>query len=238
MARPVRRGQAGAVRWPGVQKAAQASPKSTATKSASPRTRADRMNLDSDQGGKSPVTPVRNAVAPDRMDISPLRAIPRPTTPTPTSRKTKGGKEKQVGPIRDSPNNPFLGTSPRTPAPRASLAEKPTVTYVFRGVKAVFKNPAYGIPEPVPGDPSTLSPQHPNFSPDLLTAPKLLWPSASVESDEEEDSPRAKRYKIRSLQLSPEAGTSSGRSAPKKKRRLNKDDDVFKVQKSSEAMVL
>jgi len=197
----------------------------TADVSISPRPGdgVDKMNLDSDQGGKSPVTPVRNAnvAPPDRMDISPLRVLPRPTTPTPASRKAKGGKGKQSGAIRDSPVNPFLGSSPRTPAPRESVMEKPTITYVFRGVKAVFRNPAYGIPEPVPGDPSTLPPHHPDFSPDLITAPKLLWPPTPAESDDEDDVPKSK---VRPL---PAAGPSTGRAAPRKRRRLNKDEDIF-----------
>ncbi|KAG8874099.1 hypothetical protein FRB97_006165 [Tulasnella sp. 331] len=204
-------------------------------------TQVDKMNLDS---GGSPVTPKKATPRRrDGMDISPARLPPRPTTPTPSWRMSKNGKGKcTAGPVRDSPNNPFLRSSPRIKAPKESILEKPTVTYVFRGVKVVYANPAYNVPAPVEGDASTLPPQHPDFSPDLLTAPKLLW-SAGSDDDEDEDAAIASQMPPLKFQAAPQAGASSPvRSRPATKRRrltAEKDEDVFGgVQKGPNAILL
>lgn len=112
-----------------------------------------------------------------------------------------------------------------------------------RGVKVVYANPAHGVPAPVEGDASTLPPQHPDFSPDLLTAPKLLW-SATPKDDEDEDAAVASKMPPLTFHAAPQAGASSPvRSRPADKRRkltTEKDDDVFGggVQKGPNAMML
>ncbi|KAG9011348.1 hypothetical protein FRB94_008632 [Tulasnella sp. JGI-2019a] len=209
------------------------------------RQQVDKMKMDSNG---SPVTPGKSANASeDRMNISPARLPPRPTTPTPTWRMSKAAEERSAGPVRDSPNNPFLGSSPRIQAPKESVLEKPTVTYVFRGVKVVYQNPAHNIPTPQDGDPSTLPPQHPDFSPDLFTAPKLLWSSApSAESDDDEDAAITSTMAPLKFRTAPQAGGSSPvRSSRQtnKRRRLTapseKEEDVFGgIQRTPEAMAL
>ncbi|KAF9511976.1 hypothetical protein BS47DRAFT_1346141 [Hydnum rufescens UP504] len=115
---------------------------------------------------------------------------PRPTTPirspvTPSPTRKRENKRGHPGPIRDSPNNPFLSSSPRRPRPNklGKLEERETIDYVFRGVKTTFANP-YAKKPLAPGevDPSTLDPRHPDYSPDPTVVPKLLWPS-SARSD-------------------------------------------------------
>ncbi|KAF8338271.1 uncharacterized protein EI90DRAFT_2567985 [Cantharellus anzutake] len=102
-----------------------------------------------------------------------------PVTP-PLTRK-RANKTSHPGPIRDSPNNPFLSTSPRYP--RATglppLEERETIDFVFRGAKTSFPNPFKKRPlAPGEVDPSTLDPADLNFSPDTVIQPKLLWPSS------------------------------------------------------------
>lgn len=145
------------------------------------------------------------------MSPPPSRRQPRtsatlaaPVTPprkTPARKaKTKDGKDpvsKKLFPERDSPNNPFLlgngdnspdtlppgsvSPGPRTPEP---YVEKPTITYVFRGVKAIVDNPLYDpshkgrVPSPAPDSPSQLPVDHPDYSPTPYCAPKLLFPEA------------------------------------------------------------
>ncbi|KAH9855705.1 hypothetical protein C2E23DRAFT_857833 [Lenzites betulinus] len=116
--------------------------------------------------------------------------VPRPVTPPPQPRKQPG----KVLPERDSPNNPFLlgdssgGLSPRdgpsTLEPRTPKkhVEKPTATYVFRGVRVDLANPHYRSP----GDPeiaeaeerAKLPVNHPDFSPGEACEPTLLFPQA------------------------------------------------------------
>jgi len=126
--------------------------------------------------------------------------VVEPVTPprkTP-ARKAKAGKDpvnKKLFPERDSPNNPFLvavgspeslppgstSPEPHTPEP---YVEKPTLTYVFRGVKAIVDNPLYNpshrgrVPSPAPGSPSLLPEDHPDFTPTEYCPPKLLFPEA------------------------------------------------------------
>ncbi|KDR66625.1 hypothetical protein GALMADRAFT_259146 [Galerina marginata CBS 339.88] len=106
--------------------------------------------------------------------------------------------------FRDSPDNPFLATpqhqlgddsdalSPtRSPTASASSAnpsphtpthqEKPTLTYVFRGVRRVYQNPLYNHAEDRPYSPppaSKLPLDHPDYSPAIHCTPKLLFADA------------------------------------------------------------
>ncbi|KAM5537241.1 hypothetical protein V8D89_009174 [Ganoderma adspersum] len=117
--------------------------------------------------------------------------VPRPATPPPPE-PTKEKEKGKALPERDSPNNPFLaddspvsaGASgdqsspePKTPQKRE---EKPTLTYVFRGVKMLVSNPHYTSEEAAAEieERSKLPVTHPDFSPSDAIAPKLLFPQA------------------------------------------------------------
>jgi len=121
--------------------------------------------------------------------------------------------------VRDSPNNPFLvdtplpGSpsdileleSPHTPSPM-DYTEKPTITYVFRGVKAEFTNPLYkpvsdSTVEPTTPPPHTLPLFDPDYSPDLRCPPRLLFKAA-----------RRLQGK-RGMRMRPERDTASGGEA-------------------------
>ncbi|KAI0827013.1 hypothetical protein BC628DRAFT_1338467 [Trametes gibbosa] len=118
---------------------------------------------------------------------------PRPATPPPAPQSRK--QKEKVLPERDSPNNPFLfGDSPgalppsdelSSPEPRTPKkhVEKPTVTYVFRGVRTVLANPHYRSPggstEVAEAEARAQLPaEHPDFSPSEACEPTLLFPQA------------------------------------------------------------
>ncbi|TBU55071.1 hypothetical protein BD310DRAFT_711797 [Dichomitus squalens] len=114
--------------------------------------------------------------------------VPRLATPPPEPVKEKG----KGFPERDSPNNPFLaddspGSVPASdvqssPEPRTPQkhVEKPTLTYVFRGVKMLVSNPHYTSEEAAAETEARaqLPVTHPDFSPSDTAAPKLLFPEA------------------------------------------------------------
>ncbi|KAG5641556.1 hypothetical protein DXG03_004783 [Asterophora parasitica] len=122
---------------------------------------------------------------------------PPPRTPEPNTRDTK---LRGIFPMRDSPNNPFLvspeaavadSASP-TPSPNAephtptALQERPTVTYVFRGVRGTFPNPLYDHEHGRPRSPSARSKlpiEHPEYSPAPHCPPKLLFPPSASRKD-------------------------------------------------------
>lgn len=96
--------------------------------SASPEgMQVDQVRLDSDEGEQgSPMQPS----TPKMRNISSLPTVPEPTTPTRrTTRSQTKGKGPQ--PVRDSPNNPFLGSLSLSDGPREPSEEKPTMTYVL-----------------------------------------------------------------------------------------------------------
>ncbi|KAG6895425.1 hypothetical protein C0992_001286 [Termitomyces sp. T32_za158] len=127
-----------------------------------------------------------------------------PVSPPPSNRKPvvvapvtpEYQRPKRSIPVRDSPNNPFLvspasvvedsasptpSLSPHTP----QYQEKPTVTYVFRGVRGTFPNPLYDHERNRPRSPSARSRlpfEHPDYSPDSHCAPKVLFPMATRKS--------------------------------------------------------
>lgn len=88
-----------------------------------------------------------------------------------------------------------------------------------RGVKAVFRNPNYGGPDVETQERHRLHPAHPEFSPDLMTAPKLLFPPAAENSgfDSDDDGPVTPRYNLRSP---PRMASSSPRGRATKRRRV------------------
>ncbi|KAG6841622.1 hypothetical protein C0991_009047 [Blastosporella zonata] len=124
-----------------------------------------------------------------------------PVSPPPSNRKAIVAAAAHVTPepprrskrnaaLRDSPNNPFLvspasvaedSASP-TPSPHTPQhQERPTVTYVFRGVRGTFPNPLYDHKRGRPRSPSACSQlpiEHPDYSPDTHCIPKLLFPAA------------------------------------------------------------
>ncbi|EMD33280.1 hypothetical protein CERSUDRAFT_117910 [Gelatoporia subvermispora B] len=115
---------------------------------------------------------------------------PRPATPPLNLRRSP--RRARHAPVRDSPDNPFLvsgspgsvaSATPQTPEPRTPVqhVERPTITYVFRGVKAVLPNPLYRPPGASPDEferRSRLPLDHPDYSPGPACPPKLLFPEA------------------------------------------------------------
>lgn len=132
----------------------------------------------------------------EKVDTEELVKEPIVEESLPELPSTPKGKGRSL-PVRDSPNNPFLDTEepsssvlgafsePRTPTIHA---EKPTITYVFRGVRAQFANPIYNLPPEV-HERASLPPSHPDFSPDPTCPPKLLFPKAAGRSSRRSASP-------------------------------------------------
>ncbi|KAG8933563.1 hypothetical protein FRC03_005972 [Tulasnella sp. 419] len=185
----------------------------------------DRMNLDSESDASPvlPTTPKMGRVFSHVQIPPPPQFLNGPTTPTRKSTRQKKASPNQ--PTRDSPNNPFLKPFTGKPPPKQQHSgEQPTMTYVFRGVKAVFRNPAYGLPEPVEGDPSTLPPEHPDFSPNLLTAPRLLFPPANIDDADSDVDLDADKYKIltrsKAAQQKRETSAPATPQRPSKKRKM------------------
>ncbi|EJD05450.1 uncharacterized protein FOMMEDRAFT_17748 [Fomitiporia mediterranea MF3/22] len=116
------------------------------------------------------------------VDKSDETEEPLPTVELPLPSTPKKGKARLVdSPVRDSPNNPFLDDSPPSvsgepaePRTTTTRPEKPTITYIFRGVRAEFANPMYNLPPEV-HERSLLPIEHPDFSPDPACPPKLLF---------------------------------------------------------------
>ncbi|KAJ7743549.1 hypothetical protein B0H14DRAFT_3897634 [Mycena olivaceomarginata] len=85
--------------------------------------------------------------------------------------------------LRDSPDNPFLA-SPLGPqdelvvneSPSDALQEeKPTMAFVFRGVRRSFPNPYYNPSRTSPNPNAQLPPEHPDFEPEERGVRKLLF---------------------------------------------------------------
>ncbi|KAF8696551.1 hypothetical protein RHS03_07823, partial [Rhizoctonia solani] len=133
-----------------------------------------------------PELPPRPVTPPPRLS-TPVFACPQ--TP-PRTKPQRSSRVFREGPLRDSPNNPFLVETLEPPAllrprPKRSatdFTEGPTVGYVFRGVPTVFANPYASQHPPSPtkdkDHPSFLPIEHPDFSPCELARPRLLFPEA------------------------------------------------------------
>ncbi|KAF4573194.1 hypothetical protein AB1N83_005880 [Pleurotus pulmonarius] len=131
-------------------------------------------------------TPVLASVA-----ESPHVDTPSTTSPPVTPDNKLKSKSRRFKPsVMDSPDNPFVdsgagsdGDEQESPdfELRTPPAERPTLTYVFRGVKTRFLNPLYDHVNnrPLPPDPDSLLPvEHPDYTGDLTCPPKLLFPQA------------------------------------------------------------
>ncbi|EDR10237.1 uncharacterized protein LACBIDRAFT_293531 [Laccaria bicolor S238N-H82] len=127
---------------------------------------------------------------------TPLRTSPRfaraPSTASPPVTPKRKSQRRTTSVLRDSPQNPFLASpldavpesdSEESPnqSPKTPYQEKPTVAYVFRGMRREFHNPLYNPITNRPISPprgSKLPVEHPAFSPDPSCPPKLLFPEA------------------------------------------------------------
>ncbi|KAJ3571126.1 hypothetical protein NP233_g3963 [Leucocoprinus birnbaumii] len=154
---------------------------------------------------QAPITPPAATPGPSASSTLPKT---QPASPPKTPQKKradlrKGLKSPEFPIISDSPDNPFYvvpgspspgeesesprvdSVSPRTPTP--AHLEKPTVTYVFRGVRREYQNPLYNHREnrPLSPPPQSLLPiEHPEYSPPVGCQPTVLFPGA----------PKAKRH--------------------------------------------
>ncbi|KAJ7074384.1 hypothetical protein C8F01DRAFT_1361044 [Mycena amicta] len=130
----------------------------------------------------SPLSP-----PPSHRKLQRRRTASPPHTPTPPPKRTK------LLP-RDSPDNPFLA-SPIGPkddivvtSDPVSREEKPTMAFVFRGVRRSFPNPYYGK---APNPHSELPPEHPDYEPDdSAFPPKLLFGSKTRRTAEPARQPK------------------------------------------------
>ncbi|TDL24568.1 hypothetical protein BD410DRAFT_827086 [Rickenella mellea] len=146
------------------------------TRSSSPEVEEDRVKHRS----HAPVSP-----PPSRRQSKKQRRAPpsEPATPPPEPSTAPSGAPR---PVRDSPANPFLDESPASgsgdaeprtpPPPRAPTedAEKPTISYVFRGMRATFANPLYNR-SPSERARSLLPLEHPDYEPDPACPPRDLF---------------------------------------------------------------
>ncbi|KAF8221592.1 hypothetical protein L208DRAFT_1447145 [Tricholoma matsutake] len=127
-------------------------------------------------------------VSPPPSNRKPTTAMTTPSVISPVPNSPPVTPESKF-PMRDSPNNPFLESSrgadsdssngPSSSEPRTPHQEKPTVTYVFRGVRGTFPNPMYDQANKRPISPSAnsrLPIDHPDYSPAIHCPPKLLFP--------------------------------------------------------------
>ncbi|KAK7043693.1 hypothetical protein VNI00_008304 [Paramarasmius palmivorus] len=149
------------------------------------------------KGGMALVAVPEEEAAKKTADGSPATIASTP----PHTPKSQVGKGAGISPmlLRDSPSNPFL-SSPESPSgvDRSSRViqgstiydERPTITMVFRGVRKEFPNPHYDHKRGKPKSPdprSQLPPEHPDYTPDLRSRPRALWPSKKRASATEEE---------------------------------------------------
>ncbi|KAF8308222.1 hypothetical protein DL93DRAFT_2171284 [Clavulina sp. PMI_390] len=110
-----------------------------------------------------------SAVEPETPKAKRRLATDSPQTPPqPPARKRRG-------PIRDSPNNPFLSHSPRHPRATTPINERESITYVFRGVKVHQPN---FLKRRAGENPAALSPSNSDYSPTAAFEPRMLFPDA------------------------------------------------------------
>jgi len=149
---------------------------------------------------------------------------PHVATNSPVTPKTRSSARLA---LRDSPDNPFLATpenhpkdtpspsdSSANPSPHGPLQERPTIAYVFRGVRRECRNPLYNHAQGRPFSPppeSKLPIDHPDYSPAIHCTPKRLFAGARPKrkkpaASKKQDSPSRKRAR----QLSPSLSADEG----------------------------
>ena len=151
-----------------------------------------------------------------------------PVTPKPQSSTRRA--------LRDSPDNPFLATpenhaddtpsssnSSAKPSPHGPLQERPTIAYVFRGVRRECKNPLYNHAQDRPFSPppeSKLAIDHPDYSPAIHCTPKRLFANAHPKRRKpavsKPDTLSRKRARQRSPSLSADEDDDVGEIRPLK----------------------
>ncbi|KAJ9120185.1 hypothetical protein QFC22_003084 [Naganishia vaughanmartiniae] len=105
--------------------------------------------------------------------------------------------------------------------------EKPTIDYVFRGQKTTFANPYYHHDPYHPPASSLLPPEHPEFSPAPVPAPRMLFPSQPTGNDDvDEDEAALFAHRRRDvsagqMQSSPTAGSSTRPATQMLQRRIS-----------------
>ncbi|KAJ7934907.1 hypothetical protein B0H13DRAFT_1854895 [Mycena leptocephala] len=119
-------------------------------------------------------SPVGAAVVPrTRILKSTSSTISPPATPT-----------QRNGAFSDSPDNPFLASALDLPkevivngsdSKLSSQKEKPTIAFVFRGIRRSIPNPYYNASSTVHNPNSQLPPEHPDFEPEERVVPTLLF---------------------------------------------------------------
>jgi len=144
------------------------------------------------------------------------------TESPPVTPKTRSSTRRAV---RDSPDNPFLVTpenhpedTPSSsgsakPSPHAPLQERPTIAYVFRGVRRECKNPLYNHAQDRPFSPppeSKLDVDHPDYSPAIHCIPKRLFVDARPKRKKPATSKQNTLSQKRARQRSPSFSADEG----------------------------
>lgn len=154
---------------------------------------------------------------PLKRSASTASLLTPPRTP-PVTPKTRSSTRRA---LRDSPDNPFLATpenhvegtsgssSSANPSPHAPFQERPTIAYVFRGVRRECKNPLYNHAEDRPFSPpleSKLPVDHPDYSPDIHCIPKRLF----VDARPKRKKPATSKSQKRARHCSPSFSADEG----------------------------
>ncbi|KAJ7928803.1 hypothetical protein B0H13DRAFT_965106 [Mycena leptocephala] len=177
-------------------------PASTTVKNAPPPLLYRRLQAQSQSQtqlhGVPPVSP------PPSHRKPPLKATVVPRTPTPKSASTVSppatpSRCNGASSIsRDSPDNPFLASplgsqdevlvddSDSVPS---SQEEKPTMAFVFRGVRRSFPNPYYTASSTSPNPNSQLPPEHPDFEPEERVGTRTVVLARARGEDGRADGP-------------------------------------------------
>ncbi|KAJ7017406.1 hypothetical protein C8F04DRAFT_1406001 [Mycena alexandri] len=125
--------------------------------------------------------PAKTTVVPRTPTPKSCSTVSAPSTPPVSTRRNGSGAPSL---LRDSPDNPFL-SSPLGPQDEVIVndsdavlgpqEEKPTMAFVFRGVRRSFPNPYYNTSPTGPNPNSQLPPEHPDFEPEERGVRKLLF---------------------------------------------------------------
>lgn len=123
--------------------------------------------------------------APSTPPAQTSSSLPRPpafASPAPRRSPRQLAKAAQIAAMRDEEHNPFLAKPGEVHRPVRRTdglddeADRPYVTYVFRGTKKVFANPFLRPDYPFPQ--AMLDPEHEDFEEHPCPPPRLLWPTA------------------------------------------------------------